>query len=225
MGLFSERIVRLRSEGEREEADLSPKTINKEATGGVAEKSAGRRAEPGEALHIRRQRPHLYTIPSNARVDRHIGDGHSGRYPYQTTQRHRHRQVPANRDNRRRDRPNYAGGHKIGPSTVPHDGENIGQETPNGFQDPRNVVEADVDLAHRRLDLLNVFPVEIGDYLEEGVGEALAEAVDEGDAEDEGGVELFAEHLEPLDRLEEEGGERRWWLFSGLIWWRVWNEF
>ena len=106
---------------------------------------------------------------------------------------------------------------------VPHDGENVGQE--NGFQYPRNVVEADVDLAHLQLDLLNVFPVEIGDYLEEGVGEALAEAVDEGDAEDEGGVELFAEHLEPLDRLEEEGGERRWWLFSGLIWWRVWNEF
>ena len=48
------------------------------------------------------------------------------------------------------------------PSTVPHDGENVGQETPNGFQDSRNVVEADVDLAHRRLDLLNVFPVEIG---------------------------------------------------------------
>lgn len=186
-------------------ADLSPKMMNKEPTAGVAEESAGWRAEPGEALHVRGQRPDLYTIPGNARINRHIGDGHSGRYPNQATQRHGHRQVPANRHNRSRDRPNNAGGHKVGPPPVAHDGEDVGQETPNGFHDPRNVVEADVELDHRWLDLLNIFPVEVGDDLEEGVGEALAEAVDEGDAEDEGGVELLAEHLEPLEWLDEEG--------------------
>lgn len=184
-------------------------------------------------MHIRRQRPYFYTIPSDASINRHIGDGHSGRYPDQATQRHRHRQFSARRHHHRGDRANYAGRHEVGAPSVAPDREDVGQQAPYGLHDPRNVVEPDVELDHGRLDLLDVLPVEVGDDLEEGVGEALAEAVDEGDSEDEGGVELFAEHLEPLEWLEEESEHfgssqtmvRRWgWrrrrrrrLLSGLV--------
>lgn len=51
---------------------------------------------------------------------------------------------------------------------------------------------------------MNVLPVVIGDDSEERSRKALAEAIHEENTDDEAGVELVREHLEPLERLEEE---------------------
>lgn len=57
------------------------------------------------------------------------------------------------------------------------------------------MVQPHEELDLRGLYFLDVFPVIIGYDFKEGGGEAVAEAVNEEDAEDEGWVELGRKHL------------------------------
>lgn len=55
---------------------------------------------------------------------------------------------------------------------------------------------------------MNVLPVVIGDDSEERARKALAEAINEENTDDEAGVQLLRQHLEPLEWLEEEINQR-----------------
>lgn len=162
--------------------------VNEKPTGGVPNQSSRRRAKPAEALQIRSQGANLDAISCDARIDRHVRDGHRGRQPNQAAQGEGGGQSPSERYHGGGDRADDAGEDEVGAAAVAPDGEDIGHEAPNGFHDPWDGVEARVELDHRRLDSLDVFPVVIGDDFEERAREALVEAVDEDNAEDEARV-------------------------------------
>lgn len=77
------------------------------------------------------------------------------------------------------------------------DREDVGEEAPDGFHDPGDVVKGYVELGGGGAEFLNVLPVVVGGDAEEGGGEAVAEAVDDDDSGDEGGGEVVGEHAEP----------------------------
>lgn len=185
---------------------------NKKPAGGEADQSSGRRAESTETLQVRRQRADLDAIPSNTRVDRHVGDCHSRRRADQESQRHRSRQVPVEGNHQRRNCANNSGEYKIRAAAISSERENIGEDAPEWFDDPGNVVQPNVQLDDGGLDFLDVFPVVIGDYFEERSRKALTESVHYYDAEYETWIYLGGEHLQPPQGLEEyriEVGFRR----------------
>ncbi|PON68662.1 hypothetical protein TorRG33x02_261420, partial [Trema orientale] len=159
-----------------------------EPTGGVPDQRPGGGAKPTQALQIRGQSTNLDAIPGDAGVDRHVRDGHRRRQTDEAAQRHRRGQPSAERDHGGGECADDAGEDEVGAAAVALDGEDVGHEAPDGLHDPGDGVEARVELDHRGLDLLDVFPVVVGDHFEERAREALVEAVDQDHAEDEARV-------------------------------------
>lgn len=174
---------------------LGTQMVNKKPAGGVSDQSSGRRAKSTQTLQVRRQRTDLDAILSNTRIDCHVCDCHSRRRTDQENQRRHGRQIPVQSNHQRRGHTKNTGENKIRPPPIPFDRENIGEDTPDRFHDPRNVVQADVELDDGGLDFLNVFPVIVGDYFEERSRKALTESVNEDHTEDETWVYLGGEHL------------------------------
>lgn len=182
--------------------------MNKETTGGIPNQSSGGGAEPTKALQIRRQSTDLDAVPRDARVDRDVGDCHSRRQTDEAGQRRRHRHPAFESHRQGRQRPDDPGEDEVGPAAVASEGEDVGEEAPEGLHDPGDGVEPRIELDGGGLDPLDVFPVIVGDDPEERPGEALVQAVDEDNAGHEGRRDLRREHLEPPERLEYHGQKR-----------------
>lgn len=139
--------------------------MHEEPAGEVSDERAGAGAEPTEALQVRRELPHLDAVPRNARVNRHIRDRERCRNADEAHQRGDGGEVPGESNNRGGDGAYHAGDNKIRSAAVAADGECVGEDSPERLEDPRDEVEADVELHCGGLDFLHVFPVIVCHYL------------------------------------------------------------
>ena len=193
--------------------------MNKKSTRYEPNESPSRWTESTQALQVRRQGPHLNAIPRNARINGDVSNSHRRRHPKEANQRRHRRQFLPHCQHNPRHRPDHTGGDEVGSPPVPHDRERVGEDPPEGFEDPRDEVDSDEELDEGRLELLHVFPVVVCDDAEEGSGEALLKAVDEEDAEDEGWVELGGEGVEPLEGLGYGWNKVVGFLLFCCCWW------
>ncbi|OAY71876.1 hypothetical protein ACMD2_11160, partial [Ananas comosus] len=180
-------------------ADLGPEFVDENAAGGVTDEGAEGRDEAGEALHVRRERRLLDAVPRDARVDCHVGDRDRRRHAHEAHQCRDRREAASRRD--------YLRGtcdDEIGAAAIAADGNDVGEDAPDGLQDPGNVVQAHEQLHRRRLRLLHVLPVVVRHDAKERPREPVAQPVDEHDADHERRVQLPAQHRHPSERLRHQ---------------------
>lgn len=68
--------------------------------------------------------------------------------------------------------------NEVWAAAEPGHGDDVGEQAPDGFDDPRRVRDALVELGHRRLHALHVLPVVPRGDSADGVADALTGAVD-----------------------------------------------
>jgi len=87
--------------------------------------------------------------------------------------------------------------NEVWAAAEPDHGDDIGEQAPDGFDDPRRVRDALVELGRRRLHALHVLPVVRRGDSADGVADALAGAVDGDDREHEAPVQLAGQPPQP----------------------------
>jgi hypothetical protein len=87
--------------------------------------------------------------------------------------------------------------NEVRASAVAGDRENVGEQAPEGLDDPRRVRDALVELGRRRLHALHVLPVVPRCDAADGVADALAGAIDRDDREHEAPVQLDGQPPQP----------------------------
>lgn len=120
--------------------------MDKEPTGKIPNKSSGAGAKPTQALQVRRELLHLNTIPCNTRINRDVSNRKRQRHTNETHQRRHSRKVPFEGDNCGGDNANDAGDEEVGAAPVTVDGECVGEDSPEGFENPWDEVETYVEL-------------------------------------------------------------------------------
>jgi len=86
--------------------------------------------------------------------------------------------------------------NEVRAAAVAGDRDHVGEQSPEGLDDPRRVRDALVELGRRRLHALHVLPVVPRGDAADGVADALAGAIDRDDGEHEAPVQLVGQPLQ-----------------------------